>query len=733
MVAGLLVTLVACAALALVGAHLGLAWSLVPGGMAALMSDSEGFLSQVLAEGLLSLQTRPLSIPWASPAVRLGAMLAGILPAIVYVAVIMAKTRNDRAGEESGSSRWATTAEIRRFATTNNPSPDNLILLSEHAALPFTRTDFDQEHDRNVNVAVIGGSGSGKTRYYVKPNVAQLWSDYIITDPKGDLLPDVGQMLVDNGYHVRSFNTFVTEQSLVYNPFHYVRTDLEIEEFVTAFFALTSSDQKKGGDQFWDDAAMLLMGALIAFLRDYAPPADYNFGGLMRLLDIAEAAEDSDSFKSPLDRLFDQIETGYRPEVVKGQASTMRHVGDGRWRTMSVPASSRVSYKPSRLYSRALGMRPYDNVLKGRDGRPLLDASGRERRGFSPAQDFGLRCYKKFRTAAGKTLKSIIISVNVKFNAISTAEVSRVLNGEDQMRLDELGDPGQHTALFCTFKDTNQQTLGFLHGLLVFQAMNVMADKAIRKHGGKLPTPVHLILDEFKSLHLPKSTSDLISVIRSRNMSMSVILQSVSQLDELYDEATANSILDCCDTMVFLGGKSKKTTEMIAGAIGKQTITTTNVTSQHGGGRGWSKSMQRQARDLMDSAEVGRLRRTDCIVLINGCQPYMDHKYPLEQHPRYELMDPGHRARGRFQTPVGRQELRNPSGEVVASGWVVRPMLRRPVKAAVYQSRFDLAAYLAAQEGKGAVPDATDAGAGSDGADAREAATGGATTAPPDT
>lgn len=733
MVAGLLVTLAACAALALVGAHLGLAWSLVPGGMAALMSDSEGYLSQVLAEGLRSLQTRPLSIPWTSPAVRLGTMLAGILPAIVYVAVIMAKTRNDRAGEESGSSRWATTAEIRRFATTNNPSPDNLILLSEHAALPFTRTDFDQEHDRNVNVAVIGGSGSGKTRYYVKPNVAQLWSDYIITDPKGDLLPDVGQMLVDNGYHVRSFNTFVTEQSLVYNPFHYVRTDLEIEEFVTAFFALTSSDQKKGGDQFWDDAAMLLMGALIAFLRDYAPPADYNFGGLMRLLDIAEAAEDSDSFKSPLDRLFDQIETGYRPEVVKGQASTMRHVGDGRWRTMSVPASSRVSYKPSRLYSRTLGMRPYDNVLKGRDGRPLLDASGRERRGFSPAQDFGLRCYKKFRTAAGKTLKSIIISVNVKFNAISTAEVSRVLNGEDQMRLDELGEPGQHTALFCTFKDTNQQTLGFLHGLLVFQAMNVMADKAIRKHGGKLPTPVHLILDEFKSLHLPKSTSDLISVIRSRNMSMSVILQSVSQLDELYDEATANSILDCCDTMVFLGGKSKKTTEMIAGAIGKQTITTTNVTSQHGGGRGWSKSMQRQARDLMDSAEVGRLRRTDCIVLINGCQPYMDHKYPLEQHPRYELMDPGHRARGRFQTPVGRQELRNPSGEVVASGWAVRPMLRRPVKAAVYQSGFDLAAYLAAQDGKGAVPDVTDAGPGPDGAEAREASAGGTATALPDT
>lgn len=697
MVAALLVTLLASAACALVGAHMGLAWSMVPGGMSAFLTDSHAFVGRVAADGLESLTTDPLGVPWDSPTVQLGMMALGVLPAILFVVVVMARTRNDRAGEESGSSRWATTAEIRRFATTNNPSGDNLILLSEHAALPFTRTDFDQEHDRNVNVAVIGGSGSGKTRYYVKPNVAQLWSDYIITDPKGDLLPDVGRMLVDNGYQVRSFNTFVTEQSLVYNPFHYVRTDLDIEEFVTAFFALTSSDQKKGGDQFWDDAAMLLMGALIAFLRDYAPASDYNFGGLMRLLDIAEAAEDSDSFKSPLDRLFDQIETGYRPEVVKGQAGTMRHVGAGRWRAMGVPASSRVRYKPSRLYSRALGMRPYDNLLKGRDGQPLRDASGQPRRGFLPSQDFGLRCYKKFRTAAGKTLKSIIISVNVKFNAISTAEVSRVLNGPDQMRLDELGEPGQHTALFCTFKDTNQATLGFLHGLLVFQAMNVMADKAIRKHGGRLPTPVHLILDEFKSLHLPKSTSDLISVIRSRNMSMSVILQSVSQLDELYDEATANSILDCCDTMVFLGGKSKKTTEMIAGAIGKQTITTTNVTSQHGGGRGYSKSMQRQARDLMDSAEVSRLSRTDCIVLINGAQPYRDHKYPLEQHPRYELMDPGHPARGRVQTPIGRQELRNPSGEVVATGWVVRPLLRRPVKASVYQSRFDLAAYLASR------------------------------------
>lgn len=635
-------TIVATVLFAWLGAHVGLSVA-AAGGLMALADDSDAFCSTLLDELARRLSEDPFGLT-ADPSCLIGACLVGIIPAIAFMLWLLATSRNDRAGEEHGSAKWGNPKAMARFATENNPDPDNVVLLTRHVGLALSRTRFTREYDRNANVLVVGGSGAGKTRFYVKPNLCQCASDYIVTDPKGDTLPECGWMLVENGYDVRSFDTFVPERSCVYNPFAYVDTDLEVIEFVGAFFALTSDDQRRGGDQFWDDAAQLLLGALIAYLRDYTDhDRNYNFSGLMRLLDACQAAEDDESYESPLDTVFKQIETGYMRDTEWTGGGTLSSSPDGMGgRALGYARRPKTVWRESELCHRRLG-RPYDNVHTDAMGNPERDANGNIRRGFDPDKDFALRCYKKFKTAAGKTLKSIIITVQVKFNAISTEQVRRVLTGRDEMHLEWLGDGEHKNAIFCTFKDTNQATLGFLHGMLVWQALNVMCDRATRDFDGHLPRHVNLILDEFKSLHMPKSIADMISVIRSRHVCMSIILQSTSQLKELYEEATAASIMDCCDTTLYLGGKSEQTTKMISDAVGQQTITTTSFSSQHGGSGGYSKSQQAQGRALIDQAEVAKLQAGKSILLIRGADPVIDDSYPIERHRRYAQIDPGHK------------------------------------------------------------------------------------------
>ena len=668
-----LATLVASAVLGLLGAHVGHACWAVPDLGSLLLDDAGRAVELVMEEAGRTLSEAPIGIPLdpgtaEGTAGLLGVMVFAVVPWALYMIGVAMMLKTTRAGEEQGSSRWATSAEIRPFATSNNKDPYNTLLFSKSYGLALSRTSFDLNHDRNANVIVVGGSGTGKTRYYVKPNVCQMNSDYIITDPKGELLPEVGQMLVDAGYEVRCFNTFTPASSLRYNPFHYIKTDLQIVEWVGAFFALTSDDQKKGGDQFWDDSAQLLLGALIAFLRDYGKLSDYNVGGLLKLLAKAKASED-ESFSSPLDHLFEEIETGYVKRVVDDGAGELRaSEASVTARRLSGTRRRREVLEPSTLYNRTLRRAPYECVRRGADGQPLTDAAGNVMRGLRPDEDFALACYKKFKSGAGKTLQSIIITVSVKFNAIATSDVLGVLAGEDEMRLDKLGDADQHTAIFCVFKDVNQSTLGFLHGMLVWQAMNVMCDRAINEYGGRLPTPVNLILDEFKSLHMPKSIADMISVIRSRRIMMSIILQSLSQLEELYDRPTAAAIKDCCDSLLFLGSNSLETCKEISESIGKQTIRAASFSVSHGGSGGYSKSEQAQGRDLIDHAEIARMPGDRCILRIRGANPAQDQKYPLEHHPRYALIDPGH-------DPV-------------------RDALGRPVKAK-YRERFDVQAYMA--------------------------------------
>lgn len=510
---------------------------------------------------------------------------------------LMAKgTRN---GEERGSARWATRAEMRAFGDAK--APDNNIILAKNARLALDRGRFDLKTDRNHNVVVVGGSGSGKTRYYVKPNLMQLNSSYFVTDPKGTLIGETGHLFAEAGYEIRSFNTIDFAESNRYNPLRYVRSEADVLTFVECLIKNTTGDKDHAGDPFWENAERLLYTALVSYLLAHCPEEDRNLPGLLVLLGLAEAKEEDESYMSPLDILFAELETG-KKLVKTGEAAEEDF--------------------ESRAFSSGAG-----GFTWVRTGEPV-----------PPEDDFSLSNYKAFKTAAGKTLKSIIISCNVRLKPLSIKEVSKLLE-RDEMGLDELGEEGKRAVVFASMPDTNS-TFDFLFAILMWQTLDVLCNVALRRHAGHLPTHVHFILDEFANIgHVP-DFERTIAVVRSRNISCSIILQSLAQLKSRYKD-DAQTIQDCCDTTLFLGGKSGETNKEISEAVGKQTISTITFNDSRGSNSSRTRNYNRQERDLIQPSEVGRLPRDEAIVLITGAFPFKDKKYPLERHPRYRHIDPG--------------------------------------------------------------------------------------------
>lgn len=506
-----------------------------------------------------------------------------------------------RAGEEHGSARWATKKEMRMFEDASDA--DNNIILTQNCKVALAPKSFSQKTDRNKNVEIVGGSGSGKTRYHVKPELMQLNASYFVTDPKGTLIGDMGHMFADSGYEIRQFSTIDFGQSNKYNPIKYVRTQADILTFVECLIKNTTGDKDHSGDPFWENAERLLYTALIAYLIDHCPAQNRNIPGLLTLLALAEAREEDESFRSPLDTLFDELETGRRYVNVSAAEpfdSEHRRFDDGggsfRWISTGDP--------------------------------------------IAPEDDFGLSNYKAFKTAAGKTLKSIIISCNVRLKPLSIREVKELLS-RDEMDIDKLGDPGKRHAVFASMSDTNS-TFDFLFAILMWQTLDVLCDTALKRYGGQLPTHVTFIFDEFANAgHIP-DFDKTIAVVRSRNISCEVILQSSGQLAANYDKEKAQVICDNCDITLFLGGKSTETNEEISKAIGKQTLSTLTVNDTRGSHSSSTRNYNTAERDLMQASEVGRLPRDEAIVLIAGANPVRDKKYRLEGHPRYGLVDPGH-------------------------------------------------------------------------------------------
>lgn len=523
-----------------------------------------------------------------------------------YVAFI----GNYRAGEESGSARWGTLKEGKAFRDSTNE--DNNLIFTKNFGLALHRPKFDQELDRNLNVLVVGGSGSGKTFNYVTPNICQLNTSYFVTDPKGTLLKDAGFLFTDNGYRLKSFNTINLDESMHYNPLKYVKTDTDILSFVNCFILNTNGDGK-ASDPFWENSERMLYTALIALLRDWFPPKDYNLPSLLTLLSLAEARENDENYKSPLDLLFLQIEEGKR--YIQTGSGSGTNAAPGLSRSFDTGAGTGAwSWQPSKFRRNSDGVRPA------------------ERGGLSPDEDFALMNYKNFKVAAGKTLKSIIISCNVRLAPIATAGIRDILS-YDEMEIDTLGDADAKVAIFGILSDTDK-TFSFLFAILMWQTIDQLCRKALTDYGGKLPTPVHFIFDEFANIGTIPQIEETIAVTRSRNIGITIILQSMSQLESKYDKK-AQTIVDCCDTTLFLGGKSNSTNKEIAEMIGKQTINQMTYGESAGASSSSSKNLQIQGRDLIDAAEIGKMSRKKAIVLIAGTNPLMDEKFDPRKHRRY--------------------------------------------------------------------------------------------------
>lgn len=496
-----------------------------------------------------------------------------------------------RSGEEHGSARWASPREARTFADRRDPA--NNIILTRRVSLAMSRADHDPRFERNRNVLVIGGSGSGKTRSYVIPNVLQMNASLLVTDPKGTLEAELGPALRAAGYEVARIDTVDFGRSARYNPLAYVRTQQDVLEVVDCIIANTTREGASSADPFWENAERLLYSALVAYLVWHCPEADRNLPGLMTLLSLASASEGDEGYKSPLDVLFDELETGKR--CVVGE------MGPRQEGARSFTGGTRVVWV--------------------RVAEPL-----------APEDDFALGRYRAFRVAAGRTLKSIIISCNARLAPLGGEEIRRVLSGDD-LGIDLMGEPGRRVAIFATTSDTNG-TFSFLLALLVWQATNLLCERAFRVHGGSLPTPVHLVLDEFANIGRLPDFERTIAVVRSRNIGVSVILQSLSQLKARYGES-AQTIVDCCDTTLFLGGNSNETNRGISEKVGKQTVSVIGASESRGSSSSSTQSRQAAERDLIQPSELARLDRRNAIVLIAGADPVMDRKYDPRRHPAW--------------------------------------------------------------------------------------------------
>ncbi|MFR3054020.1 MAG: VirD4-like conjugal transfer protein, CD1115 family [Eggerthella lenta] len=540
---------------------------------------------------------------------------------------------NRRIGEEHGSARWGTKAEGLRFADTEDPF--NNVILTENYGLavdPGKRRGKRLE-ERPRNVLVIGGTGAGKTWRYSIPNILQMNADYFVIDSKGTQLPLLGNALVGSGYEISCMNLVRMSASAGVNPFSLIRDEVGIIEFAECFIANTTGDKDHVGDQFWVQAERLLYTALIGYLMFYCPSEDRNFGGLVTLLSLAQAREDDDDYTSPLDLLFREIETGMRLVETGGAPA-----GDG-----------------ARKPGRAFGRQASSGFRWVQVGEPV-----------GVDDDFVLWCYKAFKDAAGKTMKGILISCNTRLMPFSVPQL-RNLTDHDELELSKLGDAGGKRAVFVVSSDTSS-TFSFMLAITLWQTVNMLCDKADALPGGSLARPVHFICDEFANVGRLPDIEHVVSVIRSRNVYMSIILQSFAQLKSAYGD-DAQTIVDNCDTLLYLGGKSVDTQKMISEMIGKETVEVNAQNVSRGNGGSTTTNTSYIERDLMQASEVGRMGRDRALVLFSNAAPLRDSKYPTQRHPRYELLagHPGSRYPGRFDYGAYLQERRRQQQEATSS------------------------------------------------------------------
>ena len=498
------------------------------------------------------------------PSFHIQDLLGGLLTAFSFRLILYYKAKNTkkfRHGEEYGSARWGNRKDIEPFV---DPIFENNIILTETERLTMNSRPKAPKYARNKNVIVIGGSGSGKTRFYVKPNLMQMTDhvSYVVTDPKGTIIVECGKMLVNGGYRIKVLNTINFKKSMHYNPFHYIRSEKDILKLVNTIIANTKGEGEKSTEDFWIKAERLLYSALIGYIWYEAPEEEQNFSTLLEFINASETREDDEEFKNAVDELFEELE-----------AENPEH--------------------------------------------------------------FAVRQYRKYKLAAGKTAKSILISCGARLAPFDIQELREIMS-YDEMELDMIGD--QKTAMFVIISDTDD-TFNFVVAIMYTQLFNLLCDKADDEHGGRLPYHVRLLLDEFSNIGQIPKFDKLIATIRSREISASIILQSQSQLKTIYKDA-AETITGNCDTVLFLGGKESSTLKEISETLGKETIDLYNTSDTRGTSQSYGLNYQKTGKELMSRDELAVMDGNKCILQLRGVRPFLSNKYDITKHKRYkELAD----------------------------------------------------------------------------------------------
>ena len=535
---------------ALLGTKLGQAWRLAPGS-----GFSEKFLH--LMEGMAAdFQTAmPSFLPFD---LLIGVLFASIVWLAVYIKGKNAK--KFRKNQEYGSARWGNAEDIAPYM---DPDFKNNIILTKTEMLTMNNRPPDPKTARNKNVLIIGGSGSGKTRFWLKPNLMQCNSQqypvsFVVTDPKGSIVTECGKMLLHYGYQIKILNTINFTKSMHYNPFAYIHSEKDILKLVTALIANTKGEGK-AGDDFWVKAETLLYTALIGYIHYEAPVEEQNFSTLIEFINAMEVREDDEEFQNPVDIIFEEL-------------------------------------------------------AKNKPGH------------------FAVRQYAKYKLAAGKTAKSILISCGARLAPFDIQEL-RELTAYDELQLDTLGD--KETALFIIMSDTDD-TFNFLISLCYTQLFNLLCEKADDVYGGRLPVHVRCLIDEAANIGQIPRLEKLVATIRSREISCCLVLQAQSQLKALYKD-NADTIIGNMDCSIFLGGKEPTTLKELATSLGKETIDTYNTGESRGREVSHSLNYQKLGKELMSIDELAVLDGGKCILQLRGVRPFLSDKYDITKHPNYRF------------------------------------------------------------------------------------------------
>ena len=460
-----------------------------------------------------------------------------------------------RHGMEYGSARWGTPKDIEPFMA---PKFEDNIILTKTERLMMSNRPPDPKNARNKNVLVVGGSGSGKTRFWLKPNLLQCHSSYVVTDPKGSIVVECGNALLKNGYKLKILNTINFKKSMHYNPFAYVHSEKDILKLVTTLMTNTKGEGS-GGDPFWEKSERLLLTALIAYLHYEAPVEEQNFATLLEMLNTMQVLEDDEEYQNPVDLLFEEL----------------------------------AKKKPN---------------------------------------SFAGRQYKLYKLAAGKTAKSILISCGARLAPFDIQEL-RDLTMYDEMQLDTLGD--KKTALFLIMSDTDS-TFNFLISMVYTQLFNLLCDKADDVYGGKLPIHVRCLIDECANIGQIPNLEKLVATIRSREISVCLVLQARSQLKAIYKD-NADTIVGNMDSQIFLGGSEPTTLKDLSEMLGKETIDAFNTSDTRGNSPSYGTTFQKMGHELLSRDELAVLDGGKCILQLRGVRPFLSDKYDLTQHPNYKL------------------------------------------------------------------------------------------------